>query len=319
MIDFQEILVDQVTAAHATRVSERGHRLFHYTDVNKFESIYESDSIWFGALTDMNDPMEISYGIKFIEYIFEEFIVASEDRHARRFTKLMLDQLEHFENYYSSVFVFCLTANEPNLLHWRLYGDDGCGVALEFEKQHLLQLSAQNRDHTFFLTPVIYDQNDRKAIGNAISEHFQSVVGSDTWKSQMESASEDNLAQIAQSSLTTLGLLPLILKSNNYRIESEWRIVVLPTRKQRQTLQSPDDSGREYYPVPLELLVPRPNKLKSPTLGQIHLGPWLSLEENKAMFVRKMRQASDRHPNKILNNKYKKSDLKYRPKNPTSL
>ncbi len=308
VIDYGPTLVAAIRSIHEARVTKTGHRLLHYTSEAALKSIIESECLWFGSLATMNDPMELMHGIKFIEEVLFDAAEGLELL-AKEFVRLMLAELDELVDRYSSVFVLSLTGVEPKLLHWRLYGDDGRGVALEFDKEHLLKLSASHNDVSFFLTPLVYQV---ELLRDVVRRELQRSFAAPDFVEQLANASVAEKSRFARSSLHTLGVLPLVLKSPDYREESEWRLIACPTRVGRRNIGTHQSGGKEveHLKVPLEYLVHRENPIDSPLLGTIHLGPVLTQERQD--FGRRLRRLFDNTTwSRPL---FEGSSISYRPK-----
>ncbi|MEY3498447.1 MAG: hypothetical protein RL308_116 [Bacteroidota bacterium] len=99
-----------------TLINSESIQIVHYTSLNSFFEIINSETIRFYNCFNLNDPKEIEHGLKMLNFPYE---------------KRWIDNLKR--NH------FILSASKydaqlkDNFDLWRLYGQDGMGVGLVFE------------------------------------------------------------------------------------------------------------------------------------------------------------------------------------------
>lgn len=309
-IDFGATVASWCQKIHNVRIGERRDPLLHYTSVSSCLAILESESMWFGEFRAMNDPQELKFGVEFLRRWFETVV---EDRErsdeARRFMSLVAEALDNFVDEYSGLFICCLTGSGDRLYHWRSYGDDGKGVALEFDKSTLLALPAHGQDINFLLTPVVYDEKDSGKLVERLDDVLTQTLESPDWLESFRSAPQSRMEALARNTLSTLALVPLMLKSPDYRVEAEWRLIASPSLRGRQLVSSHKLGTRQvrHLPVPLHSLTGSPN----PTVSGLLLGPGVKREDFESLYL-PIRDRTGR-----LKPRYKETSIKYISRSPS--
>lgn len=121
--------------------------LFRYVRNSTLRRIMESGSHAMSSIVCMNDKSECSYAS---DYVFNQ-------EEIKTVTDIQLDSLYSFNDYITS-FSKC---QPEELLMWRLYGEDGAGVALEYDVSRI-ENDSPDLPAGFYLAPVSYAQNDGK-------------------------------------------------------------------------------------------------------------------------------------------------------------
>lgn len=109
-------------------------RICRYTSLDSLLKMIENQNISMCGFASMNDPNEIHY----LDYYFPW--QSSINRN--------IDSIKED----NKLFVLsCMSGSSDDLTMWRLYGDDSCGVSLEFEIDY-----SKINDTSFFISPVNY-------------------------------------------------------------------------------------------------------------------------------------------------------------------
>lgn len=293
------------------RIEEHGKFLLHYTSQEALRSIIESEEMHLSSLAFMNDPMEIRYGIKFVRMVLQDIrscVANSEDgmNSLERLLDAMILQTKQMASKYSLVFVLSLTAKGEKLIHWRTYGEDAKGVALRFDKETLLNLPASDNDVRFMLIPVSYFSQDRDDIASALREFFDEIASDDVFVNSIANASESELSALADQYLNELALLPLVLKSEDYSDEHEWRLITTVLSGRTSQVHYPGEQ-REKGPklhIPLCTL----NATSDPPIKDLIIGPAVNSMQFRVLLQESLMLTGRRNPN------YIDSEIEYRPR-----
>ncbi|WP_269221881.1 DUF2971 domain-containing protein [Flavobacterium sp. IMCC34518] len=101
--------------------------IFHYTSINGFISIIETQSLYCTNVNFLNDSKELKHGIELILKALE-IVKNSENNDIIESTKNNIEILNKTEKY-----VTCFSKDGDSLSQWRAYGNDGKGISLGFD------------------------------------------------------------------------------------------------------------------------------------------------------------------------------------------
>lgn len=121
--------------ANGTRYATKSSRFIHFTSLRALHSIINENALRLYSLKNVNDPNELSHFIG------------------------NLLPTERLQNIQANTYILSLCAtgvlNEENILNlWRLYGNEGWGVAIEFD----INFGGYTSDNGYFLGKVIYEK-----------------------------------------------------------------------------------------------------------------------------------------------------------------
>ncbi len=105
--------------------------LYHYTSLEAFKKIVESNSIRLTHISFLNDGNEMRHGKSLIKSILQSR--GWDEKHISRFER----QFSEHCGAGSETYVFCTTKLHDAFTQWKLYGADGRGVAIGFDDQKL--------------------------------------------------------------------------------------------------------------------------------------------------------------------------------------
>lgn len=126
--------------------------LYHYTSLEVFKCLFENYSkedaylsFWATNCTYMNDPKEITEGINLVRDILKNGLPDQFIQHANYFLDENMDEnslrddllLESAGSLSNIPYAISFSKNADNLNMWRMYGDNGSGVALGFSYNKL--------------------------------------------------------------------------------------------------------------------------------------------------------------------------------------
>ena len=120
--------------------------VYHYTTIEvllKLLDNIEDGKMMFHAsyIQYMNDPFELTYGIKQVMSLLPEienkFFVENKDRlsHVLKNEEFRNEYLKILSKSYYLPFVVCFCNNRDYLPQWEMYGDKGKGVSIGFDIQ----------------------------------------------------------------------------------------------------------------------------------------------------------------------------------------
>ncbi|MGJ4789511.1 DUF2971 domain-containing protein [Leptospira koniambonensis] len=121
---------------------------FHYTSFDSAISILQSKALRLSGIAGLNDKSETYYS----DYLLNKNII--NPFHHTRISS------------FNSRFILSNSLNKDELNQWRLYGDNGCGVCLEFEK------TLTKNDYLFVFGKIAYGDS----IFRIFSELIQGLI-----------------------------------------------------------------------------------------------------------------------------------------------
>lgn len=196
----------------------------------------------------MNDPQEMLHGkdtltilLPFLESFWQ---LPSENRLDVR----NLDMEKLLYDYSSTPFVLSFSKNEDDLSMWTMYGDKGCGVALQFDmgiKSHSL-LGQKNSG----LVKVNYN------MGVNNYPDFVNILNSGIieWRNPQD---EQEIKKCKERTLSRLfNYLCPYIKSEAYKYENEYRLCInnVPNDVVRFRLRNKNIIPFDEVPIPIRYL-----------------------------------------------------------------
>lgn len=140
--------------------------IFHYTSLEGFKGIIESQDFWLTESSFLNDSTEIEHGIDLAHEVFKEFSdhkdgpifemlegLGSKDRRLRPRTNIA-----------------CFSSARDNLSQWRAYSGSGIGVSLGFAQTDFFYKLGFPRECQ--LVPVLYSDGDKRALWDTFARFF---------------------------------------------------------------------------------------------------------------------------------------------------
>lgn len=192
--------------------------IYHYTDYNGASGIIESKSLWLTKLSYLNDKSELKLAIDLFRSQAASWVNKIGDGEKAKFLEETSHQLQSFSNTNICVASFC---EDGDLLsQWRSYGNDGSGVAIEFDAHSLTRLSNTGLMN---LWKCVYSRNEQQRVVEGLIEILLRSydVVSATRTEKFENTKKDIIGYF---NTTFLRVAPVI-KDYHFREEREWRII----------------------------------------------------------------------------------------------
>lgn len=121
--------------------------VFHYTSLEKFISIIESQSLYFTNLNYLNDSKEFQHGVDIIKDVIKNYSTTESK-------SLILEAInKNIQYIYKSPrYIACFSKNGDLLSQWRAYDNHGKGIAVGFETDeldnfHAIDISMKNIEY----------------------------------------------------------------------------------------------------------------------------------------------------------------------------
>jgi hypothetical protein len=228
--------------------------VYHYTSIDSFINIMQSNELWFSHASFLNDPLEIAFGLDVIINILKE----KKDDYSTVLQIIEKQRNTHKE--YSLdltrdlVFLFSFSELSDKLSSWIQYGDSGNGVCLQFIKPILLEKISSHTtklsNDIFF--PVQYfsseftpNLNNILGFNDAILEYYK---GMEEFIKNEGMEKEQNVQRTLYEVTKSIACF---IKNEFHADEKEWRYVVFSGRGDRNIIIKPSNSSvKMFYKIP---------------------------------------------------------------------
>src|SRR5215469_15946104 len=134
--------------------------LFHYTDMRGMLGIISREKIWFTSIFHLNDPSELGYGLEMALSVLREEAQKGGPA-VTAFCRWMEHLLVKAGGEIFGFFVASFSQNRDDLGQWRVYADNGRGVAIGLAPRLFEVVSDHSKlsvAEKTLVTDVIYDQ-----------------------------------------------------------------------------------------------------------------------------------------------------------------
>ncbi|MDX2277619.1 MAG: DUF2971 domain-containing protein [Hyphomonadaceae bacterium] len=108
-------------------ITDWSPEIVHYTSLDKFASILNSNELWFGNLTDLNDTQECDH---FLDIVIPEFPSLIQGGAAFAGVLPIVREMVRTQTYVSSWCEYLPDRPDGKLSMWRAYANDGEGVGI---------------------------------------------------------------------------------------------------------------------------------------------------------------------------------------------
>jgi len=236
---------------HKLFASKPPESIFHYTDFNGMSGIVESKSLWLTKLSYLNDKSELKYAIDRFKFTAEIRASKINNSEKKEFLESTSKNLNNLENTNICVASFC---EDGDLLsQWRSYGNDGSGVAIEFNANALNKLSNTGLMN---LWKCVYSEQDQHLIVDGLVDillnSFDVVYKSKEINENWEATKKDIQGYF---NTTFLRVAPVI-KNSHFREEKEWRLITVsrPFTDENWYARVSNQRVSEYYKLNFDLI-----------------------------------------------------------------
>lgn len=147
-------------------------RIYHYTSLESFQGIVESEDLWLTESAFMNDASEIEHGIALAREVFEP-IATSESPIAdvlRGLASVTVVERPRIN-------LACFSSARDSLSQWRGYSGKAAGVALGFTPESLMRGLGYPSECT--MTWVLYSDEQKRALLDCFARFFSEAYRRD--------------------------------------------------------------------------------------------------------------------------------------------
>lgn len=276
--------------------------LYHYTRGEGFQGIVKSRNLRARCAVSLNDKSEIRHGVEILTEIIHRRLARKNG--LRHFTNLVLTQLKSEPlKRIDKTYVACFCEEQDVGSQWERYGP----YCLRFpiDKDSGPQLRPRVRNAFIQLVKVVYkNRRKRSTITTMLERITEALESRSTVHGDVDGPWTTSVVDIITFSVSELVLDILVsFKSEEYKKELEWRLVVRPKQELCGSDRlSPDqgfnvvimtgDNGKKY----IELFVPPPTDLFMPSarsaapFDSITIGPCAEAEGLRKLAQRVLSQ-----------------------------
>jgi hypothetical protein len=239
-------------------------RLLHFTDAKGVAGILSDQVLHLARARSSTDSSELRYGLGVGRECLAR--LSRRDDWTRIFQEEVgncwdglpfYDVLRPIPDPHISCFAVATSRNENSIVHWSMYGQSGSGIALVFDGRELAR-----RDNVD-LVKVIYEPSRQRALlTTALLAGFSACVRGRMSASQYGARPSETMFRTLSHAVGSLtAIAAAAMKSPEFRIEDEWRLVVsyLPVQlsaeqKKKQlplVVRASGHSLKSYYQLPI--------------------------------------------------------------------
>jgi hypothetical protein len=227
--------------------------LYHYTTAKGLLGILESNVLWAGDLSYMNDFSEFKYAENLIENELKKAIEISMPELLKESRYLVLTQPfsnARRLNIYSA-YSFCFCQEGDQLSQWRGYAQKGTGYSLGFDAKQI-QLTLKESKNPAHLGKIIYKPEEQKdQVAPFIRKYVDHIC---TITKSYPSIDIDQIKEIYTDFFTSAFAAVFFFKDPAFFEEKEWRTVSLKFSSELEEVHFRETQGTV---VPyIELTVP---------------------------------------------------------------
>ncbi len=204
---------------------KNNNELTYYCAMDAFCKIVQKKNIYMSDLTTMNDPAEMivqNFNISNVLCRLYENDSFKFDLLGTNFYDYVADidneiTKAQFKNFAKNYFAICLSSESDSLNMWRMYGDDGRGIGLTFNREDLIKYVKKDAKKHF--EDIIYLDNTNQIVQAISTEIFSKI------KKLALANDVKALKTLKSTFLTDINNLSFKYKTKDYEDEREARIV----------------------------------------------------------------------------------------------
>lgn len=227
---------------------------FHYTrSILAVENIIRTNTIWFGDIRQMNDEVELRYGLELYQ---DEALQIAETRASvcERVCRYMSEPSKR-DGVFAQIRFFSASFGRPNSEHmWKSYADDGKGFALGFRPERFDPTENSNEvplDRRYFTGSVRYDETAIRSLHREAIEHALDLILRTSSDPRFQEEPKF-IRRLATEVLLDAVVTSITSKPQKWSGEEERRLYY-PVDKDREHLHKVHEfNGRSYLHMKVE-------------------------------------------------------------------
>lgn len=148
--------------------------IYHYTSLDGFKGIIESQDFWLTESDFLNDSTEIEHGIDLAGEVFKSFCEKNLSPIADFLEGLTIKD----KNPRPRINIACFSSARDNLSQWRAYSGNSVGISLGFSQREFLPQLGYPRECQ--LVPVLYAEENKRALWDIFARFFTEAYTKDS-------------------------------------------------------------------------------------------------------------------------------------------
>lgn len=211
--------------------------LYHYTTIDAFIKILESECIWASCSNYLNDYNEISITIDgFINYLKKNIETKKNDKEKQFNEKLIKYYNSNSKVNKEQIFIASLSEKGDLLSQWRAYSNDGYGVSIGFHPNFIdlaypLQID-DFKNKKPYLFPIEYEEKELKKYFKELYKiAIKSMSESEEKKYYTIDRAIEGVIKFDDKRTNLINTFKMLermaacFKNEGFQEEKEWRIV----------------------------------------------------------------------------------------------
>ncbi len=206
--------------------------LYHYSSQNSVFNIINNGELWLSNIKDMNDPTEVSFGVKVIKNI----LINEKNKYCDEIIKVLElhEEAPLFQEYFfydKPTFIFSLSQKEDSLSQWINYGDNGGGLSFKMITKKLIENIKTRSNSTYFcyLFPINYFNGEYVESSIQI-KNFKSLVSNfleEAYHKFIETTNDYDEVFFKNYFISMIYIFASMIKADFHQEEAEWRILII--------------------------------------------------------------------------------------------
>ena len=247
----------------------QSRNLYHYTSIKALAGIVKSQEIHISHFTGMNDTRELFFGLDVLHNVLDKQNMLSN---------IIQEEINAFQQksikILPEVYIFSMSKLKDNVLQWLAYGDNGQGIAIEFNPLNLHKIINEFAECSIYrgIIKTFYFESgenhfppEKYTLVNGNSQEYELMV-SNIFKHIVKlQVSEGIKRELIREYLVLLGSS---IKSAFHVDEDETRLIFL-LKKNCDKVESyaEQDNPKMHYKFPIS------NYLNNELISKIITGP----------------------------------------------
>lgn len=256
--------------------------LFHYTDVQGFESIITSGELLATHVRYMSDHLEIAYGRRLLHQVLYDEAAHWRPEQVDFFERALLAMSHTEDGKPTPVYAVAFSEVGDDMAQWDRYGNRGVGYSLGFAPEALNQIEKTgpflSEWDELGLRQVVYDEAVQHSLLKSLISRGVALVDSDI--QEWASTEQHGLTTLARQMASHLLELLSSFKHPGFAAEREWRLTYTGGIHESEGFDALfRASPRGMIPYVKMGIPPTPETRKRVPLSQLYCGPGLARAE----------------------------------------
>ncbi len=233
---FNKIILEKFfnTIKNISKTIPKVDTIYHYTSQSAYLNIIKTKELWLSHISNLNDPQELSFGLKVIKENIENKITNDKSIILEWINEIDPFNTHETKNvFYEPIFLMSFSKEPDDMSQWISYGDNGHGVSLSFLLKEIIP-TLSDLSYEPILMPVSYFPENWK-ISKSINLDYLNTITNFIIEidNNIYSLNEKNLLNdigilnsIKREFLEYLYIFASYIKHDFYKQEKEWRLFI---------------------------------------------------------------------------------------------